>query len=587
MPSTRRFVHRILPLLLCSLAMVVASCGNSGGNTPAGNTGVQRASADKQILISPIGGKDHIKTLDPALAYDIVSIGAIDMIYTGLVSLDDKLQVKDQLAASHSVDADGTTYTFKLKPGLQFSDGKPLTATDVAYSIDRALQPATKSGTASFYLGLIKDSDKLNSGAIKTLIGDGVLAPDDQTVVIKTSKRAAYFLEALTYPSSYVIEKSMIDKYGNDFAQHLSEGIGGAGPFKVLSYTVGKDIQFVPNDHYYGKKAQLRKVVMPFYKESDTVYKAYVANQVDSSDIPSEQLAKSKTLKDQYHEVPQLWSYYFGMNYLTKPFNNIKIRQAFALAIDKDAIAHNIYKDTVIATNHIVPQGMPGYNTSLTGPEGASTKGDQAKAKELFQQGMTEEGYTLATFPSVTLTKSNGGGTDSRNEIASIQQMWQQTLGVQVKINEEESSKYFDDVDAASNNPKGLQMWSGDWIGDYPDPQDWMTLLFDKGAAKNNMNYGQNPTPAAAHQQQVQQMLEAADAVTNDDTARMKQYNDAEQLLVNDVVWIPRYQIISTYLQKPCVVGTIDNSQNLTPPEDWGDIYISTSTACANTSSYA
>ena len=197
MTSTRKLVHRILPMCLGLLAMVLASCGN-GGTTPPSSGAIQKASADKQVYISPIGGKDHIKTLDPALAYDIVSIGAVDMVFTGLVTLDDKLQVQDQLAASHSIDADGTTYTFKLKPNLQFSDGTPLTAKDVAYSIDRALQPATKSPTGSFYLGLIKDSDKLSNGDIKTIIGDGVLAPDDHTVVIKTTKKAAYFLQALT-----------------------------------------------------------------------------------------------------------------------------------------------------------------------------------------------------------------------------------------------------------------------------------------------------------------------------------------------------------------------------------------------------
>src|SRR5438552_3451666 len=120
MISTRKLVHRILPMFLGLLAMVLASCGNAGP-TPPTSGGVQKASADKQVYISPIGGKDHVKTLDPALAYDIVSIGAIDMVFTGLVTLDDKLQVQDQLAASHTVDSDGTTWTFKLKPNLQFS----------------------------------------------------------------------------------------------------------------------------------------------------------------------------------------------------------------------------------------------------------------------------------------------------------------------------------------------------------------------------------------------------------------------------------------------------------------------------------
>src|SRR5205823_3627043 len=119
---------------------------------------------------------------------------------------------------------------FHLKPHLMFHDGTPLTSTDVAYSLDRALQPTTQSTTAPLYLSLIKDSDQLLAGRISTLIGRSLQAPDPTTLVIVTKKKAAYFLPMLTSPCSYVVEKSLIDKYGAKFTDHLSEG-GGAGPF--------------------------------------------------------------------------------------------------------------------------------------------------------------------------------------------------------------------------------------------------------------------------------------------------------------------------------------------------------------------
>ena len=108
----------------------------------------------------------------------------------------------------------------------------------------------------------------------------------------------------------------------------------------------------------------------------------------------------------QYQQIPQLWINYYAMNYLVKPFDNIHIRQAFALAIDKDLIVHSVWKDSVIPTNHIVPQGMPGYNPNLTGPDGvASTRGDPIKARVLFQQGLQEEGWTsVSQMPLLTLT---------------------------------------------------------------------------------------------------------------------------------------------------------------------------------------
>ncbi len=110
--------------------------------------------------------------------------------------------------------SDGLTWTFNLKPNLKFSDGTPLTSADVAYSINRALLPATKSVVGPVYLALIKDSDKLNAGKIPTIIGDSLLTPDPNTLVIIANKKAAYFLDALAYSTSYVVEKSLIDKYG-------------------------------------------------------------------------------------------------------------------------------------------------------------------------------------------------------------------------------------------------------------------------------------------------------------------------------------------------------------------------------------
>jgi oligopeptide transport system substrate-binding protein len=584
MQSNKRLAIPIPVVSFCLLVMLLSACG---GTTAPTSNAPQKAAADKQVFVSPISGTTDIKTFDPALATDIRSISFIYKVFTGLVSLNDQLQVQDQLAESHSVSADGLTYTFKLRPNLKFSDGTPLTSHDVVYSIDRALQPKTKSSISLFYLGLIKDADQLNNGKIPTIINDSLLTPDDQTVVIQIKQKAAYFLNALTYPSSYVVEKSFIEKYGTGFADHLTEGAGGAGPFVVSKFEHGSLLEFSPNKNYYGPIPQT-KVEQPFYSESDAVYKDYQVNQVQTADIPSAQLAAAKTLPNgQFHAVPQQWTYYYGMNFLAKPFDNIKIRQAFALAINKDIIAHTVYKDTVIPTNHIVPQGIPGYDSTLTGPAGVKgTGGDATMAKQLLAEGMKEAGYSsIAALPPITLTEATSGDADSRNEAAAVQQMWQSVLGVNVKLQDVNVNKLFELLDATPGNAKGLQMWKVDWIGDYPDPQDWMTLQFSKGASNNTINYGQNPGPYAAEQQQVQQLLLQADG-EGDLTKRMQMYNQAEQALVNDVVWLPMYQIISTSVRQPCVVGMVDNSQDLTPANDWGKIYISTATPCAHPAKY-
>jgi peptide/nickel transport system substrate-binding protein/oligopeptide transport system substrate-binding protein len=581
MKSGKKLTVGILPTFLCLMSMLIVACG--GGSTGTTTTTTQKAAASKQVFVSSYAehGVSDIKTFDPAIATDANSINAIDMVFTGLVQLDDNLNVVGELAQSYSVGSDGVTWTFKLKPNLEFSDGTALTSKDVAYSIDRALQPATKSGTAGAYLNLIKDSDKLLAGKIKTIIGDSITTPDDSTVVIVTNKKAAYFLDALTYPTSYVIEKKIVDEYGNSFADHLSQGLGGAGPWIVKNYARGQEIDFVPNTHYYGNKPQLAEVKYPFYKDASTAYKAYQTGEVEDAGVPSAQLASAKQLTAEYHNVPQLYINYYSMNYLVKPFDNIKVRQAFALAVNKDQIAHDIYKDTLIATNHIVPKGMPGYDAGLKNPGGTTTtSGNLTLAKQLLTQGLQEEGTTASALPPITVYASSAGSPDARNEFAAEQQMWQ-ALGVTIKFRDEDFNQLLTDITNATNNPKGIAMWGIAWIADYPDAQDWTTLQFDNGAPNNNMNYGQNQSSDASTQVQVQKQLEGAD-INSNQAERVTIYNNAEQQLVNDVAWLPIDQVAIQVVLKPCVVGYGYNAQGLTNPESWSKVYISTNSNCGN-----
>ncbi|WP_052888549.1 peptide ABC transporter substrate-binding protein [Thermogemmatispora carboxidivorans] len=557
-----------LALTLFSLFVFLLTACGGGTQT----TSTQKAPASKQVLVYPEAGVNDIATFDPGLSTDLYSIQAIDMVFTGLVQLDNNLVIQPQLASSWQTSADGLTWTFHLKPNLRFSDGTPLTSADVAYSIDRALQPAEHSTTAPIYLALIKDADLLQKGKIKTIIGDSIQIPDSNTVVITIKKKAAYFLDALTYSCSYVVEKKLIDKYGKSWTDHLDEG-GGAGPFKVQSYQHSKQIVFVPNPYYYGPKPQLQKVTFPFYQKVDTAYQAYRAGQVDIAGVPSSYVDQARKGND-FHLAPQLWINYYTMNYLVKPFDSINMRRAFALAINKDEIVHAVWKDIYIATNHIVPKGMPGYNSNLKGPDGTtSTAGNPTMAKQYLEAGLKDEGLTsVSQLPPITLTYPSGSA-DSDREATALTQMWQRVLGITVKVHAEDFNKLLDDIVAATNNPHGLQFWGIAWIADYPDPQDWLTLQFDAGVPNNNMNYGQNHSPDAAQQQATQKLMEQADAMPNG-PARYQSYNQAEQQLVNDVAWLPMEQVQAPYVVKTYVHGFFYNPQQLIPPDYWSQIYI-------------
>jgi oligopeptide transport system substrate-binding protein len=529
-----------------------------------------KAPPKQQIYTVPEAGMSDLATLDPALAHDPASMSAVQMLFTGLVQYDDKLQIRPQLAASWAQSPDGLSWTFHLKPNLKFSDGTSLTSADVAYSLDRALQPTTQSTVAPIYLGLLKDSDQLLAGHVSTLIGDSILTPDPNTIQLVTRKKAAYFLAMLTFPCSFVVEKSLVSTYGSQFTAHLTQG-GASGPFTLASYIRGKEVDFAPNAHYYGPKPQLQRVRFVFYRTASDAYLAYQAGKVDMAEVPLPALSTDKQRND-FHQVALSWINYYTMNYLTKPFDNIKIRQAFALAIDKQAIANNVWHNTVLPTNHIVPQGVPGYNTALTGPDGAGVSGNPTEAQTLLQQGLKQEGIASVTqLPPITLTYATGVSSFDQ-EAAAMIKMWKQVLHITVATDPVDYNTLLDKVTAATNNAQGIQMWGLTWVGEYPDPQDWLTLQFDNGVPNNNMNYGQNQSTDAAQQQRVQQQLEAADA-TFQTTTRLQSYQQAEQQLVNDVAWLPVEQVTDVFLRSPFIVGIVDNGQEAIPPDDWGRIY--------------
>ncbi len=555
----------LLLILSCTLALLFAACG---GNAPQAGSTLVPAPPDKQVLRYPIGATDF-STLDPALVSVSTDIFAVQMVFTGLVELTGNGQVIDQMASSHQMAPDGLSYTFHLRPNLTFSDGTPLTAHDIAYSINRELQPETKAPLASF-LSAMKDYDKITSGKVDSLIGDSILVPDDNTLTVVLSQPTPAFLESFAFPITFPVNKKLIDKYGLNWTDHLDEG-AGCGPFRVTSYTHNQGLTVVPNPKYYGSKPRLQKVELFRSGQPDTTYKSYQAGQVDLAQVPGNEVESVKNHKD-YRHAPALQITYLTMNYLAKPFDNIKIRQAFALAVDKDILADKVMHGTVIPTNHLLPEGMPGYNKALTGPDGvASTKGDVTRAKQLLQEGMQEEGYSsVSQMPRITLTYFILD-SDTSNLVAALAQRWETVLGVSVHLNLVDINLLLQQMSSTTGKAGPLQMWFLSF-GNPADPQEWLSIIFGKGAAFNNMNYGQNTTSDAAAQQAVQDELHQADSNLNP-TQRLQQYDDAEQKLANDVAWLPLFQVEQHYVVNPKLQNFPIHPLGILTPDEWSKVY--------------
>lgn len=549
----------VFSLFMCLLVLSVVACGGPT-STPQGNA--PAAPPDKQIFRYPIGAADF-SALDPAVSDASTDYTAVSLIFSGLVRLDSNNNVQLDLASSYKVSPDGLSYTFTLHPNLTFSDGTPLTANDVAYSIDRTLSPTTASPTASF-LSAIKDFVPRLTGKIPTLIGDSLIVNDPQHITIVLSAPAPYFLQELAGLNTHVVNKALITKYGTSWTDHLEEG-AGAGIFEVSSYSHSQGMVLVPNPHYYGAKARLQKLEFLPGSDPATVYKEYLANQIDDAAVPLSDLASDRSRHD-YHHAPTLSIAFLAINFLAKPFDNVHIRQAFALAVDKDILANNVLHGAYTPTNHLLPQGMPGYNKSLTGPDGASsTASDKTKAQQLLQQGLQEEGYSsVSALPPITYTFPNIG-QDFQNAAEAVIQQWQTVLGVTVQLKIEDTATFVSrDLPATRGHNGPLQLWSLGYSY-LADPFFWLNTFFGTAGSLNDGNYGQTP-----EQQAVQQELATA-AVNGNAQQRAQQYNDAEQKIVNDVGWIPLFQAGLDVLINPKVQNLAANG----PTKTWSDVYIS------------
>ncbi len=518
-------------------------------------------------------GTTHDEVLDPALPLNMQDLQIEDMLYAGLTSVDGHNQIVPGLAQSWNAQPDATTggldWTFHLRPNLKFSNGDPLTSADIAYSIDRVFSmPDSEYG---YFAQYFKDGNDRLKGKVPTLIGDSLIVPDASTLIIKSQSRGVFLPTLMSANCFFVVNKTLVEKYGNAFTAHLNEG-GMSGLFTQTGSLNADNLNLSLNPFYYDQtayksRAQISQLSVRFFSTLDAERAAYKAGSLSIMASPEYDLLTTTEQNDRYVALVSGLEY-LGMNYLTKPFDNIKIRQAFALALNKNNIMDGAFKAGTLATNNIIPQEQPGYNQALTGPAGVKLpQGNAALAKNLLLQGMQEEGIkSIDQFPSVTLTYDGGDVVSLHDEMAIIQSQWRNVLGINVKLNDiagDQLNKY---INNSVNNVHGLQLWYSGWIVDYPDPQNWTTLQFSKGSVWNAVNYGQNSSADASAQQQEQANLLKADAM-QDPQQRLKAYQDAEQQLVNDVAWLPISQHNTAELVNASVHGYQTNESGIVTPD--------------------
>jgi oligopeptide transport system substrate-binding protein len=468
-------------------------------------------------------------TLDPALAAEIQSSQYIMQIFSGLAQMDDKQQPAPDIAQSWDISQDGMTYTFHLRHDVKFQDGKPLTAGDFKYSWERAANPATNSLTTGTYLGDIVGVKEMLAGKANSI--SGVKAVDDYTLQVTIDSPKSYFLSKMTYPTSFVVDSKTVASGSNWWRTKPN----GTGPFKLGSWTQNKSLTLQRNSLYYGTPPQLSQVNYQYY--SGLPMDLYEMGQVDATGVSVDYLDKvtdkAGPFASQLAITPEYSFSYVGFNCAQPPFDDPNIRKAFSLAIDKDKLVSLVFRNTVQKADGILPPGMPGYNSNLSG-----ISFDVAQAQALIKASKYGD---VSKLPSITLTTSGYGGAVGSYLQALVYQ-WKQNLGVDVKVRQLEPDRYLYNLKTELD-----QMFDMGWVADYPHPQDFLDILFSTGADNNYGGYSNA---------QADSLIQQANR-TLDQGQSFPLYQQAEQIIVNDAGCLPLFFGKNYTLSKPYVKGYV------------------------------
>lgn len=481
-------------------------------------------------------------TLDPAISNDMASHLYIMQIFSGLVRLNDKLQVVPDIAEKWQKSQDGKTYTFYLRPGVKFHDGREVKASDFKYSWERACNPDTGSQTAATYLGDIVGAQDVLVGKAKEISGIKVI--DDYTLEVTIDAPKAYFLCKLTYPTAFVLEETNLEPR-NDWWHQPS----GTGPFKLKEWKQGQLLVLEQNELYYGERAELKQVA--FHLLAGVPMAMYEKGEIDVAPVFRDYIDTVMDEAGPFHQelaiTPQLSLSFIGFNASKAPFDDASIRRAFCYAVDKKPLVELTLGDMVRKAEGILPPGMPGYNEDLEG-----IGYDVEEAKELIAASKYGD---VSNLPPITLTVSGYGGNIPAY-LGAIIQDWRQNLGVEVSVRQLEPEDFIYNLIEEKD-----EMFILAWVADYPDPHNFLHNLFHSEAETNFFDYS-NP--------ELDSLLDRA-AIEQDDAIRLSIYHEAEQKIVDEAPCLPLWFGTNYVLVKPYVKGYVLNPLGI---PDLSKVYI-------------
>jgi ABC-type transport system substrate-binding protein len=525
-----------MPVLLAG-TILLSACGNSVSTTEG-----QPVSGGTLLVTF----KDDLKTLDPAIGYDTDSWSIERAIYNGL--LDYKgftTQLQPDLAADMpKISADGKTYTFKIRSGVKFSNGRAVTADDFKYSWERMLNPNTAGPmTGGSFWGGVHGAQDFYAGTTTSIPGFKVIDPSTLEIDLDTPNQS--FLNIIAMPFGFVVAKEAVTAAGSDYAHKPV----GTGPFTLDKWTPGQLIVLKKNPGYFGTKPYLDEVDAQIGVTQEVGYLRLQNNQVDivqpDVTIPSAQyiqLSANPTWKNRILKTPNVDIWYLAMNATMKPFDNKLVRQAFNYVVNK-ANQVKILNGRGVVNNGIQAPAMPGHVANYN-PLALDANGQNIqKAKDLLKQA----GYDAShAFPPQDLVYARANA-DADRLAASIQQDFQQ-VGVTLNLKGLAFNAFLD----ITGKPNTTALSYNGWFQDFPDPSDFIDPILTCAAANVTANGG---NVAFYCNKDADKIADQARGDTNA-AERLKLYQQFQDIVVTqDFPWVPMYSTVQTNLAATRVHG--------------------------------
>ncbi len=464
--------------------------------------------------------------LDPARGVDVNESSVQAKIYSGLVRYDENMKLIGDLAESWEAQSDGTSFVFKLRPGVKFHNGQAFTSADVVYSFERLLDPTTKSPRTWVLEKVLGAKERLQGTATSVA---GLSAPDEMTVRITLSEPFAPFLSLLSMPSCYILPSGSA---ADITSKRFFEKPAGTGPYQMVGRERDSYVRIAAFPEYFGQNPQIGVLELRIIPESLKAEMEFESGNLDLLQLhPSnyERFAGKSEYIGRIHDVPAMSVFYVGFNNQKPPFDDVRVRRALNMLIDRQAIIKAVLQGRGVPARGSIPPGISGWSDKLDG-YGYNPK----KGMALLE----EAGYTRKKPLTFDLFQKS---SQAAFEITRLLQGELKKHGVVVNLRPMEWSALKDAIDKGEASSFYLS-----WFGDYPDGENFLTPLF------HSKNWGSGGNRARYKNANVDSMLAAAMRIQDADK-RADAYAQVNRIIVEEAPWLYLWYANESYVLGPKV----------------------------------